>query len=76
MKIIFIRSYMMNGRKQVVGQKAVVWDTKAKELIKMGVAEKYDGPMNKKVKINLENLKRNGKNKGKNLWQYPDALHG
>lgn len=66
MKIIFVKSYMMNGTKQVVGQKAVVWDTKANELIKMGVAEKYDGPMNKKVKIKLENLKHNGKNNGKN----------
>lgn len=66
MKIIFVKSYMMNGTKQVVGQKAVVWDTKAKELINMGVAEKYDGPMNKKVKIKLENLNGNGKDNREN----------
>lgn len=48
---------MMNGKKQVVGQKANVWPTKANELIKSGVAEMYSGSMNTKTKFNLSKLK-------------------
>lgn len=53
MKIIFIKSYMMNGIKQVVGQKATVRTSK---LIDLGVAREYHGN-NSKTKIKLSNLK-------------------
>jgi len=56
-KVIFIKSCIVGGVKQVVGQKGHIWPTKARELIEQGYARQYDGPMNIKTRIKLSNLK-------------------
>jgi hypothetical protein len=53
-----------------IGQVVEVFDTKAKELIAMGSAEKYDGEYPPKGKMKTEffkpkNIERHGKNKRK-----------
>lgn len=57
MKVMFIKSCLVGGVKQVIGQKATIWDSKANELIEKGYAVPYCGPMNKKTRIKLSNLK-------------------
>lgn len=53
MKVIFIKSHYIKGRKQVVGQKANVWDDLGNDLINQRVAELYSGNMKVKTKTNF-----------------------
>lgn len=52
-KLEFIRSYVLNGRKQVVGQKISVLPRLADKLLKEGVVRPYSGNMNRKTKTNF-----------------------
>ncbi len=53
MRLIFIKKHYIKGRKQVVGQKAEVWHSKALDLINKGVAVQYFGKMKDKVKTDF-----------------------
>lgn len=54
MRIEFIKSHELRGKKQYVGQKMQVWHTLGCDLISMGVAKEYKGqwpPMKTKIKL-------------------------
>ena len=53
MRIIFIKSHMFRGRKQVVGQRMTIWGDEGKNLIDQGVAKEYSGSMIKKTKTDF-----------------------
>lgn len=53
MRIIFIKSHMFRGRKQVVGQRMTILGDEGKNLIDQGVAKEYSGSMIKKTKTDF-----------------------
>lgn len=57
MRIEFIKSHEVRGKKQHVGQKMQVWHTLGEKLISIGVAKEYNGQWPpRKTKINLSKL--------------------
>jgi tRNA isopentenyl-2-thiomethyl-A-37 hydroxylase MiaE len=60
-RVEFIKSYVMNGVKWVVGMKAQMRKEKAEELIDKRIVRAYHGPWppdsTQKTKFNLKDLK-------------------
>lgn len=66
MKVIFIKAHKRKHRKFVVGNLADFEMWLATELMKDGIVKAYNGhwPPQHKIKINLKDLKPNGKDNG------------